>query len=91
MRNNDGEIDGEIIAEGRIPGLRIGESASNYLKLVAEGDLGKFYLNDELVDELDLSARSNSGPVYLVTAVLSVDEVEGYETGFKDFNVWSAP
>ena len=71
LRNNDGEIDGEIIAQGIIPNLRIAKNASNYLKLVAEGDLGKFYLNDELVGELDLSARSDSGPVYLVTAVLA--------------------
>lgn len=91
LRNNDGDIDGEIIASGNIPALKIGDKAENYLKLVIEGDRGEFYLNDILVDELDLSARSNSGPVYLVTAVLGADEVQGYETGFREFNVWSAP
>jgi hypothetical protein len=91
LRHNDGDVDGEIIARGTFPALDTGHNAANTLKLVAQGERGEFFINDSLVQELDLSARSNPGAVYLVTGVLRGDEVAGYETGFQDFSVWSAP
>ena len=59
--NNTGDPDGVIITQGELPSLDVSENGSNLVKLVFQGDRGWFYLNGELITELDLSARMNPG------------------------------
>lgn len=91
LLNNEGDADGVVIHEGDIPALVTDEGGSNLVRLIFQGRRGYFFLNNAYIAELDLSARMNAGPVFLVTGVYKDDEVEGYSTGFTDFTIWSLP
>ena len=89
--NNTGNPDGEILAEGQLPDLDVSKGGSNLIKLVFEGSKGWFYLNDVLITELDCSARTNSGDIYIVTGFFDGDETAGASTEYKGFTIWSIP
>jgi len=91
LMNNTGDADGQVIDEGDMPSLNISENGSNQVKLVLKDDQGLFYLNGEFITELDLSERTNSGDIYIVTGVYSGDEITGEATGYSDFSIWSLP
>ncbi len=87
--NNKGDPNGEIITQGEIPSLNVEETGSNLIRLVVKDAQGWFLLNGELIVQLDLSARVNSGDVFVVTGVYQGDEVPGSVTPFQDFTIWS--
>lgn len=89
--NNTGEPDGETIAQGEIPALKVGAQDSNLVKLVLQGNRGWFFLNDDLVSEIDLSARMNSGAVYIATGIFKSAKLPGKSTRYTDFSIWSLP
>lgn len=91
LLNNTGEPDGETIAQGEIPALKVGAQDSNLVKLVFQGNRGWFFLNDVLVTEMDLSARMNSGAVYIATGIFQDDKQPGKSTRYTDFSIWSLP
>ncbi|MXX53848.1 MAG: trypsin-like serine protease [Dehalococcoidia bacterium] len=80
------------VAEGPGPGLRpgfgriISKRAINYLMLKAIGDTGWFFLNGDLVSELDLSHNLDSGWVS-VMGDFFLDHQGSPE--FEHFNVWA--
>jgi hypothetical protein len=89
--NNTGDSDGVVISEGGLASMDIQESGSNRILLIFKDSRGFFYLNNEFIAEIDLSARMNSGDIYIVTGVYSGDEVTGEATDYQDFTIWSLP
>jgi hypothetical protein len=89
--NNTGSPDGAVLAEGELPDLDVGQGGSNLIKLVMEGNKGLFYLNDILITELDCSARTNSGDIYVATGFFIGNEMAGAVTEYKEFTIWSIP
>jgi hypothetical protein len=91
LLNNTGDADGTMIASGDLPDLKVGESDSNHVRLICQGDHGYFYLNGMFISDLDLSARQNSGDIYIATGIYSGREISGRSTGYQDFTIWSLP
>ena len=89
--NNTGDPDGVIIAQGELPSLDVSENGSNLVKLVFQGDRGWFYLNGEMITELDLSARMNPGAIFIATGIFQGDGKAGSSTRYSDFSIWSLP
>ena len=79
------------MGKGILAGLNVDEGGSNLLALILKGNKGYFYLNDAFVTELDLSERTNYGNVYIVTGMLSGDEIGGSMTKYSDFSIWTIP
>ena len=91
VRNNTGEPDGPIIAQGGIADLKVNEGGSNYVELVCEGALGILTINDVVIAEIDLSERQTPGDVIIATGMLSDNQIQGYETEYVNFTVWEIP
>ena len=60
------------------------------LKLAALGESGYLFINEEYIAELDLSARTDSGDVYIATGLFNGDEVDGEVTRYEDVFLWAA-
>jgi len=55
-----------VIEDGTIP-INVDPSGQNMLKLLVHGTTGHFYFRGQYINELDLSARTNEGRVYIYT------------------------
>ena len=82
-----GEVESSL--SGQLTNLDITEGGSNLLRLVAQGDNGAFYLNDEFISELDLSANTAPGDFSVVTGAFIGYMVTGERTRFEGFTLWS--
>jgi hypothetical protein len=87
-RQNDEDT---FLDDGQVDNLDASDTGSNQFQLIALDDNGYFFLNGQLVTELDLSDRVNSGRISVVTAFYEGDEIEGNTTTFADFTVWQLP
>lgn len=88
-RREDGD---DYLVEGSVSDVLLSDDGeSNHLRLVALADVGYFFLNGELVAELDLSDRLTPGDVAVVTAFFEGNESEGHRTEYEDFTVWPLP
>ncbi len=84
--------DDYYIDEGDLGDLLLtGAGEANKLSLIAVDNQGYFFLNDELVAELPLDDRLDSGNVEVVTAFFTGNEVPGYSTLYNEFTVWPLP
>lgn len=88
LYNNTGTSDGALIDSGTVSNLDTSEFGINTLQLVVYEDYGQLLVNDEFVSSLDLSARLNSGDIFVATGLYSGDEKEGASTEFWDFTVY---
>ena len=88
--NSTGGGNSVIIDSGEIQNLDTSEGGSNKIRLICQGNRGLLYVNEILIDELDLSARKNSGDVLIATGVYS-HQINVYSTEYKDFTVWKTP
>ena len=59
----------------------------NHLRVIALGDIGWLFINNEFVSTLDLSGWREAGDVRAATGLLSGDEITGRSTEFLDFAV----
>jgi hypothetical protein len=96
LMNNTGQLDGEILFEGNLPDLNVDEGGWNLITLYclrteAGQDRGYVFINKTFVAELDLSGRSSSGDIAVVTGTYSGDQVQGETTEFQDLSLWSVP
>jgi eukaryotic-like serine/threonine-protein kinase len=91
LMNNNFDPNGIEIASGTITQLNTNENGSNKIRLEFVDEIGYFYLNNDFVDELDLSVRINSGDIYICTGIFENDELTGEVTDYKDFTIWSLP
>ena len=89
--NNTGEPDGVTISQGDIPDLNLNADGSNLAKLIFQGNRGWFYLNGELISDLDLSARMNTGAIYIATGLFQDAKKPGSTTRFTDYRIFSLP
>lgn len=89
--NNTGDPTGEVLTQGGLPSLDVSDNGSNLVKLIFKGDTGWFFLNGELISDLDLSARVNPGAIFIATGIFKNDGMAGSSTRFSDFSIWSLP
>ena len=88
---NREEENDNFLVEGTAANLNTEVNGTNRLLLIALDDTGYVFINDELVSELDLSPRSHSGDISVVTTFFIGNEIEGSTTTFTDFTVWEMP
>jgi serine/threonine-protein kinase len=67
--------------------LDVRPDEANRLTLIASGDRGFFFLNEQFVSVLDLTGRTDAGNLGLSTGFYE-DEQEGATTAFENFGVW---
>jgi hypothetical protein len=79
------------IQGGELSNLDITQDGSNTVWLYCQGDKGLFYLNEEFIADLDLSAHQNSGDVWIGTGFINGAEINGHSTDYKEFAVWKIP
>jgi hypothetical protein len=68
--------------------LNLGANDANDLLLIAHEGVGYFFLNDQFVARLDLSARDEFGGLALGTAFYGSHERPGAQTRYRDLTVW---
>ena len=74
------------VAEGRLSASGAALSSKNHLLLVAFGDVGLFFVNDQLIARLDLSHNLDYGSV---SAMGGFYRNHTAEASFENFNVWT--
>jgi eukaryotic-like serine/threonine-protein kinase len=89
--NNSGDPNGVVINSGSIPQLKINQDDANKIRLEFIDQVGYFYLNDEYISQLDISSRTNTGDIFIVTGLFEDEELVGEVTNYKDFTIWSLP
>jgi hypothetical protein len=80
---------GDPLQDGTVRDLNVNADESNSLDLIVVGETGYFLVNDEFVDELDLSADTQSGDLGIATSFFQGNFQDGATTGYEDFIVWS--
>ncbi len=92
LADRQGSVDDEFtVAEGNLPKLNLGANETNRLRLIAWGNVGYFFVNDEFVDKVDLSSNQDSGDIEVITAFYFDHEIEGEATGFDAFTIIPLP
>ncbi len=76
------------IGEGALASFFTGDGERNHLRLVAIGDRGWFFVNNQFVAFLDLSDVMDEGDVAVITGAFTGDEVDGKATRFENFRGW---
>ncbi|HRQ39072.1 MAG TPA: protein kinase [Chloroflexota bacterium] len=85
-RSQDGD---EFVQDGNVSGiLDLRPNEANQLTLIAIGDSGVFFLNEEFITTLDLSARQDEGEIALGTGFYTTNERRGATTQYEDFAIW---
>ncbi|HSM58644.1 MAG TPA: serine/threonine-protein kinase [Candidatus Sulfomarinibacteraceae bacterium] len=82
--------DSTFIQDGSLNNLNRGNGDANRLTVYANGPLGYFFVNGEFVAELDLSARLVAGNVTIATSMFTGNEIEGEETRYEEFTIWTS-
>ena len=67
-----------------------GVDESNHLRVIAIGNEGWLFINDEYVDKLDLDGLTSPGNVSAIPNYFTGHGIAGYSTSFEDFTIWSA-
>ncbi|MEZ4641319.1 MAG: serine/threonine-protein kinase [Chloroflexota bacterium] len=87
--NNRSAAGDNFIQDGNLSAfLDLTETGQNELLLIAQEEIGYFFLNNNFIAQLDLSSRTNTGDVSLSTGYYTVDEQENAITTYQDFTVW---
>ncbi|GAB4277930.1 MAG: hypothetical protein Kow0080_29240 [Candidatus Promineifilaceae bacterium] len=60
----------------------------NKITVIAQGEQGYFYFNNQFVTVLDLSGRLDAGDIAIATGFYASSEQNGAETAYSDFQVW---
>ena len=68
--------------------LNLNADGRNLIKIIADGERGYFFLNENFIAELDLSSRTNSGDIALGTGFYGVNELNGEVTPYENFGLW---
>jgi hypothetical protein len=80
---------GAVITGGSVVDFDTSPSGSNTIELVAAGDVGYFAFNERLVSELDLSARTEGGDVFVGAGFFTEDATDEGAVAFSGFEIWS--
>ena len=79
----------ETIHQSTVDNLNTGPGEENTLWVAAIGNRGAFFINDEFVSMLDLSASNRAGDVAVITGVYSGHEQAGAATPYRAFRILS--
>ena len=69
-----------LLRNAQSPHINASLGGSNHLRVIALGDDGWLFINDEFVSTLDLSGWREAGDVRAATGLLSGDEITGRST-----------
>lgn len=88
LRNFIKDTNSVVVQEGELPDFNIGSDETNSIILIVQGDNGLFYVNERFIAELNLSDRTNSGFVSLMTGFFSGNEAAGFSTEFNNYSLY---
>jgi len=91
LNNYVASSSGMKIQSGLINNLNTESGEQNTVTLIINGDKGYLLINEEFVSNMDLSVRNEGGVISLGTGFYADDEIDGYKTGFTDFQIWTLP
>jgi hypothetical protein len=80
---------GAVITSGSVVDFNTSPTGSNSIELVAAGDTGYFAFNDRLVSELDLSARTEGGDLFVGAGFFTEDATDEGTIAYSGFEIWS--
>jgi hypothetical protein len=78
-----------LITEGQLENLNTSVGESNKILLLTQGATGYLFVNDEFISQLDLSERTGPGDFALAIGLYEGNEVDGEQTGYSDFSIWT--
>ncbi len=73
------------VGGGTLRNLNTGDGGKNHLRIVAIGERGWFFVNDEFVSSLNLSDVTGAGDIAVITGAFTGNEVDGKVTRFDNF------
>jgi hypothetical protein len=79
----------ELLDVQAAPDLDQSDGGTNTLDLIAVGETGYFGINGTFVGTLDLSAHQETGGIAIGTSFIEESFVDGEQTGYTNFTVWS--
>ncbi len=82
---NTGSAKGQVITNGNSDLIKTSEKNSNKLDLITLDSKGWFFINDTLIQNLDLSGHLEAGEMHVGTGFYADDEISGKQTDFQDF------
>ena len=88
---NTGSQSDHEIERGQVPGLDVSDGGSNRIRLVCSGNDAMLFINDAFIASFDLSAGPDSGQILIGTGFTRGREIEGAQTPFQAFTVWTLP
>jgi eukaryotic-like serine/threonine-protein kinase len=91
LTSNFDDSNGERIHSGYVSSMSVAVGQINKIRLICRNNQGWLYINDEFIAELDLSSRTNRGDIKVATGIYNSNEIDGEETRYTGFTVWSLP
>jgi hypothetical protein len=88
LRDGDNSVD---IESGDLDVINVNAGQVNAVYLIVKNQDGFLFINDQFIADFDLIAKSGSGDICVATGIYNGNEVNGKETGFVDFTIWSLP
>ncbi len=88
---NRTEEDDFYLMEEPLDNLNINPGETNEMLLIAQNQIGYFFLNGSFVDSLDLSERLDEGDFSVFTAFYIGNLIEGSTTPYEGFTIYELP
>lgn len=86
LENCKGDVQNcQVVEEGTIP-INVDPTGQNMLKLLVHGTTGYVYFRGQYINNLDLSARTNEGKVYIYTLFDLGSVRNGYTIFYDDIS-----
>lgn len=79
------------MASGHVERFDSSPTGSNFLRLIVQDNLALFFINDNYISALDVSAQSIAGEIWIGTGFEDGHEINSKFTHFKDFIVLPIP
>lgn len=88
LNNRQGNEDNFVQEDVIRTRFNSGLGEPNKITVIARGEQGYFYFNNQFVTILDLSGRLDAGDIAIATGFYADSEQAGAETAYSDFQVW---
>ena len=80
--------DSQQLAVRQVSEINTAYPGRNHMRIVADGEGGKLYVNGHHIADLQLQGLMDEGYVYAAGSYFKGDAVTGYATRFEDFTIW---
>ena len=87
----DGTVPNKPLVSGNLENFNTSANQSNRLLLYVSEDKGFFYVNNIYITTLDLSKKMVAGDIAVGTGFENGDEINGKETRYQNFTIYSLP